>query len=148
MKKTIMLLAAAFILASCASIQTKDERNIRRISRLINSGDHEELIIMSEMPFLLDQEIIVLEKDINSFWKDILNAGFKVNEPELERGIFIDEESYKEFYTSMEVKTFFKKYLPEGTRMLELKTSTGRRILLLIKEKLWLRKIYGFKGPY
>jgi hypothetical protein len=149
MKKLPYLLLVVILLASCASIQrSKDEGNIERISELINTGQAEKLTAMTELPFLLDQEIIVLAKDVATFWSTIIQVGFKVEEPVLERGVKVGPESYKEFYDSMEVKTFFKKYLKKQSRLLELKTNTGQRILLLVTDTLFTRTIHGFKGPY
>jgi hypothetical protein len=149
MKKLPYLLLVVILLASCASIQrSKDEGNVERISELINTGQAEKLTAMTELPFLLDQEIIVLAKDVATFWSTIIEVGFKVEEPVLERGVKVGPESYKEFYDSMEVKTFFKKYLKKQSRLLELKTNTGQRILLLVTDTLFTRTIHGFKGPY
>jgi len=103
---------------------------------------------MTELPFLLDQEIVLLGKDVQTFWSTIIEVGFKVEEPVLERGVKIGPDSYKEFYDSMEVRTFFNKYLKKQSRLLELKTNTGRRILLLVTDTLFTRTIHGFKGPY
>ena len=149
MKKLPYLLISVILLASCASIQrSKDEGNIERISELINTGQAEKLVAMTELPFLLDQEIIVLAKDVTTFWNTIIEVGFKVEEPVLEQGVKVGPESYREFYDSMEVETFFKKYLKKQSRLLELKTSTGQRILLLVTDTLFTRTIHGFKGPY
>ena len=149
MKKLPLILLLVILLASCASIQrSKDEGNIERISELINTGQAEKLTAMTELPFLLDQEIIVLAKDVATFWSTIIEVGFKVEEPALERGARVGPESYREFYDSMEVETFFKKYLKKQSRLLELKTSTGQRILLLVTDTLFTRTIHGFKGPY
>jgi hypothetical protein len=156
MKKSLhlfkILLAAAcaaLLLASCASIQrSKDTKNVKRISELINTGQAEALTEMSELPFLLDQEIIVLPKDVQTFWSTIIKVGFKVEQPVLERGVKLGPESYKEFYDSMEVRTFFSKYLKKRSRLLELKTSTNQHILLLVTDTLFTRSIHGFKGPY
>lgn len=149
MKKLSLLLLIALLLSSCASIQrSRDEGNIERISKLINEGQSEKLAEMSELPFLLDQEIILLEKDVRTFWSTIVEVGFKVEEPILERGSRITPESYKEFYDSMEVQTFFKKYLNKKTRILELKTNTDQRILLLVTDTYFSRTIHGFKGPF
>jgi len=149
MKKLPYLLLLVVLLASCASIQrSKDEGNIERISELVNAGQAEKLTAMTELPFLLDQEIIVLAKDVATFWSTIVEVGFKVEEPALERGVKVGPDSYKEFYDSMEVQTFFKKYLKKQSRLLELKTSTGQKILLLVTDTLFTRTIHGFKGPY
>jgi hypothetical protein len=149
MKKLPYLLVFAVLLASCASIQrSKDEGNVERISELINTGQAEKLIAMTELPFLLDQEIIVLNKDVATFWSTIVEVGFKVEEPTLEQGERVGPQSYKRFYDSMDVETFFKKYLKKRSRLLELKTNTGQRILLLVTDTLFTRTINGFKGPY
>jgi hypothetical protein len=149
MKKLPYLMLPLILLASCASIQrVEDEGNVERISELINTGQADKLTAMTELPFLLDQEIVVLAKDVATFWSTIVEVGFKVEEPSLERGVKVAPESYKEFYDSMEVRTFFKKYLKKQSRLLELKTSTGQRILLLVTDTLFTRSIHGFKGPY
>ncbi len=149
MKKLPYLALLVILLASCASIQhSKDEGNIQRISELINTGQAEKLTGMTELPFLLDQEIIVLAKDVATFWSTIIEVGFKVEQPALERGVKVGPESYREFYDSMEVETFFKKYLKKQSRLLELKTNSGQRILLLVTDTLFTRTIHGFKGPY
>ena len=149
MKKLPYLLLVLVFFASCASIQrSKDEGNIERISELINTGQADKLYAMTELPFLLDQEIVLLGKDVQTFWSTIVEVGFKVEEPVLERGVKVGPESYKEFYDSMEVRTFFNKYLKKKSRLLELKTNTSQRILLLVTDTLFTRTIHGFKGPY
>ena len=149
MKKLPFLFVLAVLLASCASIQrSKDEGNVERISELINDGQVDRLTAMTEVPFLLDQEIIVLKTDMATFWSTIVEVGYKVEEPTLEQGVMVGPESYKRFYESMEVETFFKKYLEKRSRLLELKTNTGQRILLLVTDTMFTRTIHGFKGPY
>jgi hypothetical protein len=103
---------------------------------------------MSATPFLLDQEILVLPQDVAYFWKSILAAGYRLEEPEVERGAPVGPESYKEFRDSMEVRTFFKKYLKKGARLLELRTGDGRRVLLLVRLTAFSHRISGFKGPF
>jgi hypothetical protein len=81
------------------------------------------------------------------FWQGIIRAGYRFDGPELERGVLVGPESYREFRDSMEVRTFFKKYVKKGTRLLELRTSDGRTVLLLVRNTPFSRRIYGFKGP-
>jgi hypothetical protein len=114
----------------------------------VNAGRAEELTAMSMVPFLLDQEILVLPQDVAFFWKSTLAAGYRLEEPELERGSPVGPDSYRVFRDSMEVRTFFKKYLKKGTRLLELKTSGGQRVLLLLRSTAFSRRISGFKGPF
>ncbi len=143
----VLALAALLALASCATLQ-RDERRVQHIARLVNSGQAERLTAMSTVPFLLDQENLVLPQDVAFFWKSILAAGYRLEEPEVERGSAVGPDSYRDFRDSMEVRTFFKKYLKKGTRLLELKTLDGRRVLLLVRYTAFSRRISGFKGPY
>ena len=48
----------------------------------------------------------------------------------------------------MEVKSFFSRYLKNDARILELATSSGRHIRLLVKDDLTSWSIIGFKGPF
>jgi hypothetical protein len=144
---SMLTLGAMLALASCASLQ-RDQRRVESIARLVNTGRAEELAAMSTLPFLLDQEILVLPQDVAFFWKSMLEAGYRLQEPEVERGSVVGPDSYREFRDSMEVRTFFKKYLKRGTRLLELKTSEGRHVLLLVRSTAFSRRISGFKGPF
>jgi hypothetical protein len=148
-RKLVLLFAAAVTLASCASIQrAQDKGRVGQIARFINSGEAEKLATMSAVPFLLDQEIIPLRADVASFWKDVVGAGYKVEGPELERGLPVNAESYRAFADTMEAKAFFARYVKKGARVLELSTSGGRRIVLLVRDTLFSRTLYGFKGPF
>jgi hypothetical protein len=149
MKRLLPFLLVALALCSCASIQrARDQGNMDRLAALLSSGDWEELAKISSTPFLLDQEIILLEGDVRTFWSSIVQVGFKVQEPVLEEATRIGPESYREFRDSMEVRTFFKKYLKKNSRILQLRTSTGERILLLVTDSCCGSQINGFKGPF
>ena len=143
----VLALAALVALATCATLQ-QDERRMESIARLVNAGQAEKLAAMSTVPFLLDQEILVLPQDVAYFWKSILAAGYRLEEPQVERGSAVGPESYREFRDSMEVRTFFKKYVKKGTRLLELKTGDRQRVLLLVRSSAFSRRISGFKGPF
>jgi hypothetical protein len=144
---TAIVLAALVALATCATLQ-QDQHRADKIAQLVNSGRAEELAAMSTVPFLLDQEILVLPQDVAYFWKSVLAAGYKLEEPKVERGSTVGPDSYREFRDSMEMRTFFKKYIKKGTRLLELKTGDGLRVLLLVRYGALSRRISGFKGPF
>jgi hypothetical protein len=145
----LLLLAAALALSSCASIQrSQDEGRVGQVALLINQGSSEKLAAMSATPFLLDQEIIPLRQDIEAFWRDVVKAGFTVEGPALERGTPVTADSYHAFADTMEAKSFFAKYVKKGARVLELTTGNGRRIILLVRDTLCSRTLYGFKGPF
>jgi len=148
-RKLVLLFAAAVALASCASIQrAQDQGRVGQIARLINSGEAEKLTALSAVPFLLDQEIIPLRADIAGFWKDVAKAGYKVEGPELEKGSPVSADSYRVFADTMEAKAFFARYVKKGARVLELSTGDGRKIVLLVRDTLFSRTLYGFKGPF
>lgn len=147
---TVVLCACLLVaLGSCASIQrSRDAGSVRTVAELINEGEADALIAMSVTPFLLDQEIVLLEGDVASFWRTALAADLQVEEPELEEGARITADSYREFYDSMEVRTYFSKYLKGNSRLLALRTQDGQRILLLVTHGWCSRKLHGFKGPF
>lgn len=145
----LAVLAAAILLSSCASIQrAQDQGRVGRIAELINSGEAGKLAAMSGVPFLLDQEIIPLRDDIAGFWKDVVKAGFRVEGPSLEKGSPVTADSYRAFADTLEAKAFFSRYVKKGARVLELSTSGGRTIILLVRDTVFSRTLYGFKGPF
>jgi hypothetical protein len=48
----------------------------------------------------------------------------------------------------MEVRSFFAEYVKKDTRILELRTGSNGRILLIIRDSLFSKTIHGFKGPF
>jgi len=143
------MVAAALALSSCASVQRfQDEGDIGRVAGLINAGRSEALAGMSLTPFLLDQEVIAIPTDVSAFWETVARAGFRVEGAVLARGLPVSSDSYREFADTMEVKSFFSQYVKSGSRILELETSAGRKVLLLGRSEWFAWKLQGFKGPY
>jgi hypothetical protein len=149
MKRSLALVGIVLLLSSCASMQrSRDQSGMLSVARLIDAGQSGALARLSAVPFLLDQEILLLPADVAAFWKGLVEAGYRLEAPELDRGGPLGPESYKEFKDSMDVRVFFKKYVKPGTRLLELHTHDGRRILLAYRSTLCSRQILGFKGPF
>jgi hypothetical protein len=141
------LLSALFVFTSCASIQTRDGNDAALIVRALSTGRADLLAGMSSLPFLVDQEIVSLQADVDSFWKTMAGSGFRVDASG-PLSVPVSESSYREFADTMEVRTFFAKYVVKGTRILEL-SSSGKRVLLLVHEEPFGRMlIQGFKGPF
>jgi hypothetical protein len=142
-------LAAVLAVTSCASFQRAgDQGKVRQLADLINSGQAAKLAGMSASPFLLDGEIIPLPADVSSFWAGIVKAGFRVQGAALESGVPVGADGYKQFASTMEVKSFFSRYVKDGARILELSTSSGQHIRILAKSEWFSWKIIGFKGPF
>ena len=151
-KRKLMLAAAAcaasIALASCASLQhSSDQGAVKQVADLLNAGQAKKLAAMSATPFLVDGEIVLLKNDVASFWEGVTRAGFRVEGAALEQGVPVGADSYKQFASTMEVKSFFSRYVRKGARLLTMTSSTGRRILLLVKSDWFSRQIIGFKGP-
>jgi hypothetical protein len=153
MKRIVLVAAAcaaAIALASCASLQHSwDQGNVDNVANLINTGQSAKLAAMSSSPFLIDGEVVPLKADVSGFWDGIIKAGYKVQGPQLGSAAPASAESYKQFADTMEVRAFFKNYVKKDTRILELKTSSGKTVLLIIEDAVFSKKIIqGFKGPY
>ncbi|MGA2479859.1 MAG: hypothetical protein ABSG63_13995 [Spirochaetia bacterium] len=144
-----VLLAAALGVTSCASFQrARDQGTIRQMVDLINAGRADNLASISATPFLLDGEIIPLQADVAAFWTGIVKAGFRVEGATYQGGVPVGPDAYRQFAETMEVKSFFTRYVKDGGRILDLATSDGRHIRLLTKSDFFSGKIIGFKGPF
>lgn len=60
----------------------------------------------------------------------------------------VTADSYRQFADTMEVKSFFAEYVKKDTRVLELRTGSNGRILLIIHGSWFSKTIHGFKGPF
>jgi len=142
-------LAVTLMLTSCASIQrSRDEGAVRQLADLVNSGQPQKLASMSVTPFLLDGEIVLLPADVSAFWTGIVKAGFRVQGAALESGVPVTADSHRQFADTMEVKSFFARYVKDNARILEMSTSSGRRIRILTRSTWFSWTILGFKGPF
>ena len=140
---------AAVVLASCASFQHgQDQGALRQVADLVNAGQAQKLAAMSVVPFLVDGEIVLLQADVAAFWDGIVKAGFRLEGATLDQVAAAGAGSFRQFADTMEVRTFFIRYVKKGARVLQATTSTGARVLLIVKSDWFSWKIIGWKGPY
>ncbi|HET6485615.1 MAG TPA: hypothetical protein VFH83_04300 [Spirochaetia bacterium] len=145
----LVVAACAGVLAGCASLQRSvDQGDVREVTDLINSGQAAKLSAMSATPFLLDGEIVALRSDVAALWDNVVKAGFRLSDAGLARSVAVAADSYREFAGTLEVKAFFDSQVKPGTRILELRTAEGTRVLLLLRDAWFKRTLIGFKGPY
>ena len=121
---------------------------MKEVADLINAGQSQKLAAMSVTPFLVDQEIVVLKPDVAAFWDGVVKSGFRVQGATLEAASATDAGSYAQFASTMEVKSFFARYVKKDTRVLRMSTSGGGHILLLMRSDWFSRQLIGFKGPF
>ena len=134
---------------SCATFLPVDYGEAsNRIVELINNGDAESLGAFSQVPFVLDDEIIVLKEDVMTFWRTIVDNGLRVQmhgDAEVQP---IDENIQRYFQDTMDMRIYFKK-LPEGVVLVKFDTGRGDLLLLLGELRMGapgIPVIWGLKG--
>lgn len=145
----VLLLLFAIAGFSCAGIQKDiDSADAKHIAGLLQKGDAVALSAMSASPFLLDREILAVPADVEGFWKGVVKAGFALGSVEEDEAVQVSQESVERFATGMEVRTFFKRYVPANARLLSFRTGDGKRVLIVVARDKGEFRIIGFKGPF
>ena len=149
MKKIFILLLTLTVVAvvGCVSLKQQYHDTAEDVIELINKGETEKLSEMTQTPFILDGEIIILKNDMASFWQNIVKADFKIKDPTVIEASPANEETYKHFAGTMEVETYFKKYLSDKGHVIVIETDRFMLLLLMDKTKKGKIRIIGFKGP-
>ncbi len=146
MKKTVNLIfASATVLVfisgilSCTSVPySRWNSSSAKIVDLVNSGGDASLSGLTSTPFLLDGEIIILEKDISMIWKNIRDSGFTFEKAFETESMPVGAGDYGYFADSMEVKTWFSKYLPEKASLVKIEAKNGLYYFILGPKK-WIK---------
>ncbi len=148
MKKMCIIFAGIMVLSNCSSIREKKYTGTAdTIISFINTGKIEQMNDITDTPFILDEEIIILSEDMDSFWRNISNAGFVINDPVFTDTFIVKDDDYKAFADKMEVESFFKNYISEEARIMIIETADFRLIFLLDNTGKGEIRIKGFKGP-
>ena len=151
MKKMILALGAIIILiilSSCTTMKAvPNEKAIERFIELYNSGDTERMTAMTSIPMLIDGEIVARNSDADFFWKSLDKAGFTLDGSESFTVKPLDSKSSLLFADTMEVSTFFVKYVPVTAVIVQVKGPGGDFVLLLSGRKGRYPFIFGFTGP-
>ena len=83
-----------------------------------------------------------------ALWDGMAKAGFRIAEAASVTAIPLDADSYRRFASTMEVKTFFGKYVSGRGSIVEVEAGRSRILLLLDRGRGPGRAlIVGFKGP-
>jgi hypothetical protein len=143
----IGVLLCALVLGSCATGPIHSEDKIRKLVQALDSGKASSLGI-NEAPFLFDGEILFLQNHLDILWENLHTAGFRLIGAEIVRNEPIREDAYLEFGNTMDVRTFFQKYLDKNASLVEIKALSGSYVFLLGKEVNGYPSIRGFKGGF
>ena len=149
MKKAITMLILSVLIVSCTTTPYSQWRSAsEKVVDLINHPGEEYLEDITSKHFLFDRELIVLDKDISLIWFNLNNSEFAFTNGEITETIPVGPDDYKYFADTMEVKTFFKKYLPEDASLVKIQSSSGLYYLLLGSSKyIYIDKKVDFDRP-
>jgi hypothetical protein len=140
----ILIFLAAGSCTSAPAVHT--EKKIFSLVDVINNGKAASMGL-AEAPFLFDGEILFLQNQLTFLWQNLYAAGFRLYDAKIIRNETLGEDSYLEFADTMDVKTFFTKYLDGNTSLVEIKALSGSWVFLLDKEDAnGYPRIRGFKG--
>lgn len=133
---------------SCATVPyVQKEEKVVKLVELINRGGVNEVPGLASTPFLIDGEIVLLQKDLGEFWDNLHKAGFSIRSPRVEQNRFATVQDAQYFRDSMEVRTFLKKYIDRDTSLVRIRSAEGTFYLLLGREVKGYPKMIGFGGP-
>ncbi len=121
----------ALFASSCATLVVVNGKEVDKVVALVNAGDAEMLEKLTTQPFLLDGEIIALPGDAGILWRNLKAAGFTLRGAGVLRLIPVVEGTSRLFADTWEVSVFFKKYVPANGTIAEIRTDSGRYLLLL-----------------
>jgi PBP1b-binding outer membrane lipoprotein LpoB len=148
MKKILIILAVIIIFSSCSCFKVREYTDTAdSIISFINSGKIEQMNSMTDIPFILDDEIIMLKGDMDIFWRNIINAGFSINDAVYTDTFDVESGDFKLFADKMEVESYFKNYITEEAKIILIEAKNFRLIFLLDENDKGEIRIKGFKGP-
>lgn len=116
-----------------------------RIVELMNRGAVEELVKHTRVPFVLDNELIMLEGDAQSFWKSATESGVNINVNALTVHKSTENEFLNRFGNTMDMKVFYK-HLPQNAQIVVFDTSLGQATFVLGEIRWGVPDIFCFKG--
>ncbi|MCL2480750.1 MAG: hypothetical protein FWF38_03455 [Spirochaetaceae bacterium] len=150
MRRTVLLLILVWIITGLLSCATYSQRKSSsdKIIDLVNTKNSVLLGEITKLPFLFDGEIIVLEKDSSMIWQNISNAGFSFEEIIDAESIPVSSKDYLLFGNTMEVKTWFEKYLPKKASLAKINCKNGLYYMILGPKKKVQTDASGAKKGY
>jgi hypothetical protein len=123
------------------------QEKISGLIQAINSGRAASMEL-NEAPFLFDGEILFLQNQLGALWQNLYSAGFRLYSAKIVRNEAIGGDAYLEFGDTMDVRTFFQKYLDKDSSLVEIRALSGSYVFLLGREVDGYPRIRGFKGGF
>ena len=141
------LLVSLLIFSSCATANfVYRESTAEKVVDLVNEKDAPTLAGLSRNPFLLDGEIILMSGDMQRFWEKAFESGFGFPGAVVESVIPVDENTFRLFGDTMDVRVFFNKYVPEASSLAKVSSDSGDYWFVFHDREGKYPKILAFKG--
>jgi len=145
--KPLILIALMLMFFSCAGFRPGVSRNdALDVIEIINSGETEQLIESSSLPFVFDSEILESETLVRALWSGLARAGYVIDNPVIVQQRPVEPGDGQIFSESWEVSTFFRKLLSEDDVFVEAESSTQRVYMVLRSGKKGVTEIKAWKG--
>ena len=143
-----LVLSSVLLFSGCATIRGVPRKGaVENLMELINSGNTEMIVNITNIPMLVDGEMVNRDQEISSFWTQVNKAGFRVQTGKDIRIQPVDSNTYLLFGDTMEVKTFFSKYVPKTAVTAEIEGTGGTYVFLLSGRNGKYPYLFGFTGP-
>lgn len=152
MKQILRLGAVALVIAvmgvSCATIPvSQDQTRIEGLLAELNDAPIERLVELTARPFLLDGEIVILERDVEMMWSNLREVGFRFDDVSVESVGPVTENDYLEFGDTMDVRVWFERYTAENAGLARVRTTHGQFLIVTGETDEVGLQIFGFTGP-
>ncbi len=144
----VLVFYAVFLFSGCATTRgVPREGAVENLMELINSGNTEMIVNITNTPMLVDGEMVNRDQEVTSFWAQVNKAGFRIQTGKDIRIQPVDSDTYLLFGDTMEVKTFFSKYVPKTAVTAEIEGTGGKYVFLLSGRNGKYPYLFGFTGP-
>jgi len=145
-KKFVYLSLLAFFYA-CTTMNVIDHKaGVLSVINDINKSNTQALITCSKVPFLFDGEILLRKADVSILWNNLKEADFNIDDPLITAIEKVNQDTYKEFADTMEVKVFFNKYISTDCVLIRVKSTNGENLFIAAEKPECDLKIFAFKG--
>ena len=135
------------LLLSCISPPSQRRSSIERVIGDIRSGDIDWIVGVSSRPFLFDGEVLLLERDLRTLWRNLTEIGDVFDEMELLDVGQVTDRTIGYFGDTMEVNAWFTRYAAKRAGYFTVRTKYGTILFLTGKRRGFRPLLYGMTGP-
>ncbi len=140
--------AIVFFGVSCATVpRSQNQSRVEDLIAELNTASVERLVELSARPFLLDGEIVVVERDIAMMWTNLRDVGFTFDGAAIEEVGALRPDDYLAFGDTMDVRVWFDKYTTDDAGLARVATTHGTFLIVTGEAEDIGLQVFGFTGP-